>query len=80
MKIVEVTWIDCSGRDGWQSKEQANIVPHTIRTVGYVMEDTDDYLSLVESLVDPLKDRQINTHGCALAIPKSAIRKRRNLK
>ena len=78
-RIVEVEWEDCAGSHGWQNEKSArNVRTWKIRSVGYVMQDDEDGLGLVEGFADisskdgkgPAVDR-----GCVTVIPRSAIRK-----
>ncbi len=80
-KIVEVEWVDSSGRDGWQTEEAAKIRPHKIYSVGYVVEEAEEFITLVESRTSLNSDNdKVQTHGCALSIPKVAIKKTRILR
>lgn len=69
VKLVMVRWTDTAGLHGWASREErlrdtglAECV-----TVGFVLEDNDQYLTVAESLSD---DDHV---GCTSSIPKSAI-------
>lgn len=67
MKLV--TWLDIVSHDGaWMDISEAKeYKPHPIQTVGWVIEDAEDYIVLVSS-----KDNE-ELVGSVCAIPKSVI-------
>jgi hypothetical protein len=48
-ELVFVKWIDSRGKSGWQRPNEAVNVG-TIRSVGWVVAATDDYLTITTSL------------------------------
>tara|TARA_R110000824_G_scaffold149522_1_gene319833 strand:+ start:24 stop:281 length:258 start_codon:yes stop_codon:yes gene_type:complete len=54
--IVEVLWVDAEtiGDTGWldltEALESAKVPPPIMRTVGYVLVDTIDYIAITDSL------------------------------
>ena len=80
-RIVEVEWTDISTTHGWHKKAQES-GPSPCRTVGYVLEENDMYLTVVESLDNSETPDGVesNNLGCTTSIPRSAIRKVTELK
>ena len=70
MKIVEIVWRDHSTTHGW-SQEIA--VPMTIREVGYLAGEKDDYYCLVDSEVIGDEGPGTSKWGCSTAILKSDV-------
>ena len=62
-KMVEVTWKDCCMSD-WQDAKPALI---TMRTVGYVIEENEEYIAIAKEQNDNPSYRHLST------IPKSGI-------
>ena len=59
--------------DGWQELAAiANMKPATVKTVGYVRQDSDELLLI---LSDVAVHADSNTEGRPLVIPRSAVRK-----
>lgn len=86
-RIVEVEWVDSAVAHGWQTNEDLPAAeafrPKEIRSVGYVIADREDALVIAESWVIGPADglSQIYSQfSCTTAIPRSAIRKVRELK
>lgn len=75
--IVEVDWTDSAGAHGWEQKKErlnGDRAAHYCRSVGYLIEDTDQWLTVALSLaMNGLVD-------CCITIPKFAITARRMLK
>lgn len=69
MKVVEVTWVDACLESGW-SKINPHPKPEVCHTVGYVVGETPDLLSLAGTVSDD------EANG-VMTIPKAWIRKRR---
>lgn len=69
IKLVMVRWTDTGGVHGWAARQERlkEVGLAECVTVGFVLEDTDQYLTLTESLSD---DDHV---GCTTCIPKSAI-------
>ena len=64
--IAEVKWIDTHTEHGWTSKTPR---PGEIRSVGYVICDDDECITLSES-IDFIPDA--SRYGCSTSIPKIA--------
>ena len=75
-KVCLVEWIDSSGSSGWQLLEDAAAIePDRCTSVGFVIAETTDRLTLLQSLTNR-KGTKVKDHGDhVLTIPKSAIRK-----
>jgi hypothetical protein len=70
---VRVRWIDSQGGGGWRDiRDAPNWRPTEIVTVGFVIEDADDFLVLVQSLASPDADGDSQADGW-LTIPRQAI-------
>ncbi len=75
-KILCVDWDDAAHTDGWRHVERiAKDTPIRCRTVGFVMSETADKLTLAQSL-----SLENSTGSEAMTIPKSLIRRRRRLR
>ena len=76
-RIVEVEWEDSNAVHGWHKGEDDEYTTSACVSVGYVVDERDEAISLAESL-DTSPDRpnvKIHNHGCVTTIPRSAIRK-----
>ena len=73
-RIVEVEWEDTLTRHAWSNAEELPTQAWMIHSVGYVMQDDDAGLVVVESRGDS-GNRTSKDFGCATFIPRSAIRK-----
>ena len=72
-KIAEVQWEDTVGRHSWQEEAVRLPVPEPVTSVGYVLQDDEGGVVLLQSFDhDPNSSRP---YGCQEAIPRSAIRK-----
>jgi len=74
MKRVEVTWIDIQMKGGWHTMGQLdkfinNTKQRTVTHVGYVYEDTDDELVILDAF---FMDR--SQFGTIHTIPKGCIK------
>lgn len=75
MKLVQVTWVDAVGGDGWLSlKDLEKETPTTHISVGFIVKDTKDYLTITMSY-----DEQKTNLGAWLCIPKKYIKKVKKL-
>lgn len=78
-KLVEVEWIDITTTNtGWLAPDAAaaQSQPSTIRTVGYVLEETKIYLKLA-MLQAQLEQNEV---GVTCTIPKGVVRRMKILK
>ena len=73
-RIVEVEWVDTLTRHAWSSSDELPTKCWQIRSVGYVVQDDDVGIVVVEARGDA-SDLDVKDHGCATMIPRSAIRK-----
>ena len=73
-RIVEVEWEDTLTRHAWNSADELPTQSWQISSVGYVTQDDDAGLVLVEARGDS-GSRASKDYGCATFIPRSAIRK-----
>lgn len=75
MHIELVTWKDAGSDDtGWEKPEDTVDIDHTIRSVGWVVKETDAYLTIA---MDLHIDGSLHTRG---RIPKGMIVSREVLK
>ena len=70
-RLVEVRWEDSASKHGW-NEEPAKVTD--CLSVGFVQEDDDKGIVLVESIVLG-SEPGLQRLGCSMAIPRSAIRK-----
>ncbi len=78
MKVERIEWVDSATTHGWHDEQAA---PLNIVSVGIVVEDCKEYISLTEARVlNPPAGAKTLSFGCTTAIPKSAITKRKVLK
>jgi hypothetical protein len=78
-KLVEVEWQDISTNNvGWQSPEAAiaSATPVTVRTVGYVLAETREYLKLAMLQTEAGQ----NEIGVTAVIPRGVIKRIKVLK
>ena len=75
MKVREVRlveWIDSSGASGWQPIEDAALVePDPCMSVGFVIGETPDHLTLLQSVTNRKSGKNHADH--VLTIPKCSI-------
>lgn len=73
--LIEVEWIDSSGTSEWLfHKEVFSIPPNKISSIGYLLEETEDYLVLVQSIGS---DKDNLQYQGTMTIPKGCISGRR---
>jgi hypothetical protein len=69
MKLVTVVWHDAVGADGWiDIKDLEKEVPVVHHSVGYVVKDTDEFITITMSY-----DEAKESLGAWLLIPKKFI-------
>lgn len=69
MKLVQVTWVDAIGDDGWLSLEELRKEkPTAHNSVGYLAHETEDFITITMSY-DDVNDNM----GGWLCIPKPYI-------
>lgn len=70
-KPTEVRWIDtCVSREAWEDKEEApedKLLPLECYSLGYVYENTEDYITLVADLNRSQVGRKITIPKCSIA-------------
>lgn len=72
--IVKVSWIDSNGRSRWHPKsEGSELRPSTCRTVGEVLSEGKDFLTVASSLSDTYED-YLELVDNVMSIPKSSIK------
>ena len=74
VKPVYLEWVDACGKSGWQPVDAAT-PPITIKSIGYVMRETPEYISL-----SPGWDEENEHFMSFVTIPKGWIRRRKNVK
>ena len=76
MKILEITWIDAAGADGWELlKNVADEKLPLITSIGYLVADRKDSLTITMA-----HDVANSNAGAWMIIPKVNIKRRRVLK
>ncbi len=79
-RIVEVEWEDAATTHRWHDETQRP-TPSPTRSVGYVTRDDDKAIAVAESLDDTKSETtSVSRFGCETVIPRSAIRKVRELR
>lgn len=73
-RIVEVLWEDTLTRHAWSNAEELPTQAWMIHSVGYVMQDDEAGLVVVEARSESGSSVS-KDFGCATFIPRSAIRK-----
>ncbi len=73
-RIVEVEWEDTLTRHAWSNADELPTQAWLIQSVGYVTQDNDAGLVVVEARGDSGSSVS-KDYGCATFIPRSAIRK-----
>ncbi len=73
-RIVEVKWEDTLTRHAWSSHDELPTQAWLIQSVGYVMQDDDAGLVVVEARSESGSSVVSKDYGCATFIPRSAIR------
>ena len=69
MKLVKIQWLDATGADGWiEAKELVNEEPAIHNSVGYVVKDTPEFITITMSY-----DDEKESLGAWLLIPKKFI-------
>lgn len=72
-RLVEVTWVDATGHSGWMDRNIAiTRKPITMRTAGYVLEETDTYVKIVRTVE---LDADTNDIGDVFIIPRDWVQK-----
>ena len=76
-RIVKVEWEDTRCAHGWQNLDEVPKVPAAVHSVGFVLEDEEIGITLVEAQASfPSGDGDgYSRFGCATFIPRSAISK-----
>lgn len=85
MKIVEIEWVDSNHNTGWTNVEAAAEFANTklsltCKTTGYLLSETKDRISIVQSLSWRQDDEPPESVDAIMTIPKRAVIKRRYLK
>ena len=76
MKLLEITWTDACGGDGWVEQDMLKKKElSTIVTVGFVVREIDKLITL--TMCD---DKDHEMFGAYMVIPKINIKKKRILK
>ena len=74
-RVCLVDWLDSSGASGWQLIEDAAVMePDPCTSVGFVIAETEDRLTLLQSFTNrkaTAKAKDMGDH--ALTIPKCSI-------
>ena len=86
MKLIYIEWADAtSPQEGWwteeRTKEWAHNESYCITQVGWVIEETKEYLLLSSQKNHTANGSSMDTHYAHIVkIPKTWIRKRKTLK
>jgi len=73
MKVLKISWVDSTFHDGWQQKEIVDCSLSTCETVGILIKEDKDSITIAQSESE-------NSWGDRITIPKCCIKKVRELK
>lgn len=73
MRKLEITWVDSTHISDWQNADYKLTSNLEVKTLGYLLEDTKDYIAVVQSVSE---DKQLNA---IMQIPKVCIKKIRRI-
>lgn len=78
-KLIYLEWVDSAGADGWQPIRDYTPSPMRIRSVGWLMDETVDHITLVGHLArEDDTGAPTEAHGW-MTIPKCAVTVRREI-
>ena len=85
MKMLEVAWVDSNMNRGWSTVKEtkAFLEKQTLicKSVGYLYEETDEYLSLVMSQAwQYAEDKDAASYAELLTIPREAVKDTKEIK
>ena len=70
MKIVQIKWLDiCHGTPNWAYLDSLEVSPLTAVSVGMVVRETDDFISIAQSYSE-----ETGLIADTLTIPKSVVK------
>lgn len=75
MTFYEITWIDSETSSGWESVENINPPDSTVKSYGFLLKETEDFLVLVSDV--DAGEKHYNRH---MSIPKVNVKKKRKIK
>jgi len=73
--LVLVIWDDAVSGHGWEAIQDIDSKPHEIHTVGYMVKQTKEAVTLVMSL-----DHENDYQNCTFVVPKGMIKEIKKLK
>lgn len=73
-KLISINWVDSAVTMGWFYEDYSDLNPSFITTIGFLVKETDDSISVSTSLSEHGRFVDI------LTIPKAVIKKRKFLK
>lgn len=78
--MIRIEWVD-SGRSalGWTMASELDVDVPTITTVGFLFKETEESLTVVQSVGDELLDNKEDELLFAITIPKVCIKARETL-
>lgn len=75
-EIRYVEWVDSAGSHRWtDTAELRKFRPSRCKSVGFVIDEADDYVHLVQSLDPPMDANDSDNGDNTICIPKVAITK-----
>ena len=74
--IVEIFWIDSCSDAGWKTAIESKGVLSSVRSVGYLLEQTEDLVCIARSMVT---EEGHCPYGDLLTIPKVAIKSMKHI-
>ena len=78
LEVRYVQWIDSMGAHGWELLEEIKTNrPLLIHTVGFVVDEGEDYVTILQSYDERASGKPQGDH--AISIPRSAIQSQRRL-
>lgn len=82
MKLIYIEWQDCAYKQGWSTKEKAIEWAKDggwhIRQIGFLLDETEDYVLLCDSW-SPEDDWKNKEYTGLVKVPKGWIKNRKDL-
>lgn len=72
LRVVYIEWVDATATVGWDKFDRKDATVDDVRSIGFLVKETNDFVSLAAAVSGPECNALIN-------IPKKWIKKRRNI-
>ena len=75
MKLVEIVWVDAVNYgDKYTAEEAAKMKLSEVHTVGYLLEETDEYVKMCGDHFSHVSDRDVEQFASVSLIPKGCVK------